>query len=137
MTIKLQRRSKRLFLDVPLVIRGEAKDKSPFQEETFTVTVSAHGALVVLGTQVALGQTVLLANPKGRGEREGTVIFLGPPMRDWPQSASNSRIPRPSSGQSTHPLQTGICRHRRGTPQCASLIPRPGLKAPNLAWTVR
>jgi hypothetical protein len=79
MTIKLQRRSKRLFLDVPLLIRGEAKDKSPFQEETFTVTVSAHGALVVLGTQVTLGQRVLLANPKRQGEREGTVIFLGPP----------------------------------------------------------
>jgi hypothetical protein len=78
-TIKGQRRSKRLLLDVPLVIRGEAEDKSAFQEETFTVIVSAHGALVVLGTKVPLGQKVLLTNPKKRRECEGTVIFLGPP----------------------------------------------------------
>jgi hypothetical protein len=78
-TIKGQRRSKRILLDVPLVIRGEAEDKSPFQEETFTVTVSAHGALVVLGAKVELGQKVLVTNPKKQGEREGTVIFLGSP----------------------------------------------------------
>jgi hypothetical protein len=35
------RRSKRVILDVPLVIRGEAQDKHPFWEETFTLTLSA------------------------------------------------------------------------------------------------
>ncbi|MFY9529723.1 MAG: hypothetical protein WBC04_12005 [Candidatus Acidiferrales bacterium] len=74
-----QRRSKRVILDVPLVIRGEAEDKHPFQEETFTVTVSAHGALVVLERKIALGQKVVLMNPRNWEEREGTIAFLGPP----------------------------------------------------------
>jgi hypothetical protein len=74
-----QRRSRRLLLDLPLVIRGEAEDKRPFQEETFTVTVSAHGALVVLERKVALGQKVVLLNPRNWDEREGTIAFLGPP----------------------------------------------------------
>jgi hypothetical protein len=73
------RRSKRVILDVPLVIRGEAEDKRPFREETFTLTISAHGGLVVLENRVALGQTVVLMNPKTWDEREGTIAFLGPP----------------------------------------------------------
>jgi hypothetical protein len=72
------RRSKRVILDVPLAIRGEAEDNRPFQEETFTMTVSAHGALVVLERKVRLGQKVLLMNPKNWDEREGTITFLGP-----------------------------------------------------------
>lgn len=73
------RRSKRVIVDVPLVIRGEAEDKQPFREETFTLTVSAHGGLVVLENRVALGQKIVLMNPKTWDEREGTVAFLGPP----------------------------------------------------------
>jgi len=73
------RRSKRVILDLPLMIRGETEDKRPFQEETFTLTVSAHGGLVFLENRVALGQKVLLLNPKTRDERECTVAFLGPP----------------------------------------------------------
>jgi len=79
MTDAKTRRSKRVILDVPLVIQGEGEDKRAFQEETFTVTVSAHGALIVLGAKVALGQKVVLRNLKSRDEREGTIAFLGPP----------------------------------------------------------
>jgi hypothetical protein len=73
------RRSKRVILDVPLVIRGEAENKRRFREETFTLTISAHGGLVVLENRVALGQRVMLMNPKTWDEREGTIAFLGPP----------------------------------------------------------
>ena len=58
-------------------IRGASEDDRPFQEETFTVTVSAHGALVMLGTKVAIGQKVTLLNPKTWDEREGRVSFMG------------------------------------------------------------
>ena len=78
-TLSVLRRSKRVFLDVPLVIRGEAKDKRPFREETFTLTVNAHGGLVVLENQVALGQRIVLMNPRTWDEREATIAFLGPP----------------------------------------------------------
>jgi len=73
------RRSKRVILDLPLMIRGETEDNRPFQEETFTLTVSAHGGLVLLENRVALGQKVLLLNPKTWDERECTIAFLGPP----------------------------------------------------------
>lgn len=73
------RRSKRVIIDVPLVVRGEAEDKHLFREETFTLTISAHGGLVVLENRVDLGQKIMLMNPKTWDEREGTVAFLGPP----------------------------------------------------------
>jgi hypothetical protein len=73
------RRSKRVIVDLPLTIRGETDDHRPFQEETFTLTVSAHGGLVLLENRVALGQKVLLLNPKTWDERECTIAFLGPP----------------------------------------------------------
>lgn len=74
-----KRRSERVLLDVPLIVRGEAADKQPFREETFTLTVSAHGALMVLGAKVELGQKVVLRKAKTADECEATVAFLGPP----------------------------------------------------------
>lgn len=81
MAINGKRRSERVLLDVPLIICGNATmtNKEPFREETFTLTVSAHGALVVLASKVELGQTVKLTKIKTTDEREATVAFLGPP----------------------------------------------------------
>lgn len=73
------RRSQRLILDIPLVVRGGAEDHRPFREETFTLTVSAHGGLVVLEHRVALGQKIVLMNPKTWDELEATIASLGPP----------------------------------------------------------
>ena len=73
------RRSKRLILDVPLVIRGKDADQRTFQEENFTLIVNAHGALLMLETKVALGEKLLLMNPKNWHECEGKVAFVGPP----------------------------------------------------------
>lgn len=108
MTEAKARRSKRLILDVPLAIRGESEDKTGFQEETFTVTVSAHGALIVLGAKVALGQKVVLRNLKNRDEREGTIAFLGPPYAGLATVGIQFAVPSPSSGQSVLLHPTGI-----------------------------
>lgn len=74
-----RRRSKRLLLDVPLVVRGEDTETETFEEETFSLSVSAHGALVVLAPKVALGQRVFLKNLKTHGETEGRIARFGPP----------------------------------------------------------
>lgn len=73
-----QRRSERILLDVPVVICGEPADRPAFREETFTLTVSAHGALLMLATKVALGQRLVVMNPQNWDEREARVSYLGP-----------------------------------------------------------
>jgi hypothetical protein len=71
------RRSERVLLDVPVILLGVSADHQSFREETFTVTVSAHGALVMLQTKVALGQKVTLANPENWDERAARVAHVG------------------------------------------------------------
>jgi len=68
-----RRRSQRLVLDVGLVVGGISLENGAFQEETFTISVSAHGALMLLSTKVALGQTLFLRNPRTQNELEGRV----------------------------------------------------------------
>jgi hypothetical protein len=59
------------------MISGKSADQKPFREETFTVTVSAHGALVMLAERVDLGQKLVLMNPSNWDEREGRVAYMG------------------------------------------------------------
>ena len=73
-----RRRSERLSLDVSLIVRGQSVERKAFQEATFTTSVSAHGALVVLSTKVALGETIYLKNPNTQKEMEGRVTRFGP-----------------------------------------------------------
>jgi hypothetical protein len=90
-----QRRSQRLLLDVPLVVRGESVEKQPFREETFTLIVNAHGALVVLAAKVAVGQKVLVMNPKNWEEREGRVAYFGSPYAGLTKVAIEFTQPAP------------------------------------------
>ena len=73
-----RRRSERLFLDVGLIVRGESVEGEVFEEPTFTISISAHGALVVMSTKVVLGQTLFLRNPGIQKEMEGRVTRFGP-----------------------------------------------------------
>jgi hypothetical protein len=73
-----QRRSQRVILDVPLLVRGEDehKHKHAFQEDAMALIVNAHGALVILEASVTVGQKVIVTNVKSGEEREGTVAFV-------------------------------------------------------------
>jgi len=71
-----RRRSLRFPLDVGLVVRGESVEKEAFREETFTISVSAHGALVLLSAKVALGQTLFLKNSETQMDMEGRVTRI-------------------------------------------------------------
>jgi hypothetical protein len=72
-----QRRSERILLDVPIVVYSEGSSHGSFLEETFTVTISAHGALVMLGANVALGQTINVRNALNQNEQEARVAYKG------------------------------------------------------------
>jgi hypothetical protein len=90
-----QRRSERVLLDLPVVISGQFPDQRPFQEETFTVTVSAHGALVMLSTKVALRQKLVVINPTNSDEREGRVAYVGSSHAGLSQVAVEFTQPAP------------------------------------------
>jgi diguanylate cyclase (GGDEF)-like protein len=74
-----RRRSKRTLLDESVVVRGESTDGKHFQEDTFTISVSAHGALLMLGPKVVLGQILLVRNQLTNTEKPARVVRLGDP----------------------------------------------------------
>jgi len=90
-----RRRSPRRLLDVPLIVSGATAENQPFTEETFTISVSAHGALVLLAARVALGQTVVLIKPETRQEQQGRVSRLGAPYGGLAQVAVEFAQPVP------------------------------------------
>ncbi|HUJ83548.1 MAG TPA: hypothetical protein VLW83_16800 [Candidatus Acidoferrales bacterium] len=90
-----QRRSQRVLMDLPVIVSGEFPDHQAFQEETFTVTVSAHGALMMLATKVKLGQRLIVTNPANQDKREGRVAYLGSPHAGLSQVAVEFAQPSP------------------------------------------
>ena len=104
-----QRRSERVLIDVPIVVCGESIGYPAFKEETFTVTVNAHGALLMLASPVRLGQKVRLINQASHESRDARVSYRGadhaglsqvavefaqPSPGFWPVSPAPSSWPR-------------------------------------------
>jgi hypothetical protein len=100
-----RRRSERFLLDVSLVIRGESAEQQPFEEQTFTISVSTYGALVVLAHKVTIGQTLFLKNPETQYETEGRVARLGAPYGGLAQVGIEFPKPAPELWTPTSPLK--------------------------------
>jgi hypothetical protein len=95
MTTTGERRSARVLLDVPLVIWGESPEQQAFREETFTITVSAHGALVMLATKVSPGQRVTLRKLADTIEIRGKIAYAGMPYAGLTQVGIELDRPSP------------------------------------------
>ncbi len=70
-----RRRSQRLFLQVQVVVEGKLAGQAPLNEETHTIVLNAHGALVVLSVSLEQGQIVTLRNTR-TGQKGECVVKL-------------------------------------------------------------
>jgi hypothetical protein len=104
------RRSERVLLDVPVVLLGETADHRAFREETFTVTVSAYGALLMLQAKVALGQKVTLANLENQAEGRARVAYVGGDHAGLAQVGIEFEQPAPGFWTATSPPQNWNAR---------------------------
>src|SRR6266852_9587403 len=59
-----RRRSQRVLMTVPVRVSGQTGVGLPFEEETHTRAISAHGALLLVSAQVYRGQRLTLSNPQ-------------------------------------------------------------------------
>jgi len=98
-------------MDVPIIVSGELPDHRAFREETFTVTVSAHGALMMMATKVALGQKLVVMNPENHDEREARVAYLGRPHAGLSQVAIEFARPSPTFWPVTSPPEDWKAPH--------------------------
>ena len=74
----VRRRSQRVLMQVAVRIRGVDAQGKPVEEETETLAINAHGALVLLRARFTSGTTVFLQHKRTEEEQECHVAFLGP-----------------------------------------------------------
>jgi hypothetical protein len=70
-------RSQRVSISVPILVYGNKKNGEPFQEETHSLVVNAHGGLILLAATVVVEQKLLLTNPKTTQEVLARVVYVG------------------------------------------------------------
>jgi hypothetical protein len=75
-----RRRSMRVLLSVPIDVTGKTKDNQRFEEETRTLVVNAHGALISLAAKVIAGQQVNVNNRATQKSMECRVVYVGNPV---------------------------------------------------------
>ena len=73
-----RRRSQRVLMQVAVRIRGTDAQGKTIEEETETLAINAHGALVLLESRLTSGSKVQLQHKKTQEEHECHVAFLEP-----------------------------------------------------------
>ena len=73
-----RRRSQRVLMQVPVRVRGTDSQGKPFEEETETLAINAHGALILVSARVTSGGKVQMQHKRTQEEEECHVAFLGP-----------------------------------------------------------
>ena len=109
----------RVLLSVPIQVDGKDKEEKDFTEETRTLVVNAHGALISLAMKVRPGQKLVLRNwanpreqdcrvvhvrdnPFGKNEVGVSFPFANPhfwnlefPPPDWTPAADDKKVDKP------------------------------------------
>lgn len=67
----------RVLLSVPIHVSGKTAENKDFTEETRTLVVNAHGALISLAAPVAAGQSITVENRAMNRTLECRVVYLG------------------------------------------------------------
>ncbi len=89
-----RRRSQRVIASVPVVISGETA-KGPFSEETETLIINAHGALVNLAAKVTQGQQLKLKSRTHPEAQSCRVAHVGPTVQGKTQMGLEFTAPAP------------------------------------------
>jgi hypothetical protein len=106
-----RRRSQRVLMQVSVRIRGEDAQGNKFEEETETLAINAHGALVLMKSRLTSGGTVLLQHKRTEEEQECQVAFLGPVRSGKAEVGLEFSAPRPGFWRVAFPPEDWTYRH--------------------------
>lgn len=91
-----KRRSQRVLMQVGVRIRGKDTQGKDFAEDTETLAINAHGALVLLSARVISGSVVYMKHNRTEEEQECHVAFLGPVRSGRAEIGLEFSQPRPT-----------------------------------------
>jgi hypothetical protein len=116
-TTSKERRSSRIFTRIPVRASGKNTQGKKFRENSQTIVINAHGALLYLNEEIGMGNQLVLINPVTEEEQECRVVFLGelsdkgtrvgieflsPSPHFWGVDFAPQDWPAPSSSSPTH-----------------------------------
>jgi len=83
----------------------------PFEEDTYTVAISAHGALILVSTQVYRGQRLSLSNVQTKAALECVVAHINKHQDEPPQIGVEFVLPNPTFWHVAFPPRDWTPRH--------------------------
>jgi hypothetical protein len=89
-----RRRTQRVQIAMPLLVRGKSGEKA-FEEEATTMSISANGCMVMLAARVVRAQEITILNPKTVEELPCTVAFVGRTVQGKTEVAFEFSEPSP------------------------------------------
>jgi hypothetical protein len=107
----VRRRSQRVLMQVPVRIRGTDAQGKTVEEETETLAINAHGALVLLESRLTSGSKVQLQHKKTQEEHECHVAFLGPVRSGKAEIGLEFSSPHPTFWRVAFPPEDWTPRH--------------------------
>jgi len=93
--VGIRRRSQRVLMQVGVRISGTDAQGRTFHEETDTLAINAHGALILLHARITSGSILKMQNNRTREEQDCHVVFLGPVRGEKAEIGLEFADPRP------------------------------------------
>ena len=106
-----RRRSQRVLVTIPVRVSGQSGAALPFEETTHTRAISAHGALILVSTQVYRGQRLTLSNVQTKAALECVVAHIDRHHREHPQVGVEFMLPNPMFWHVAFPPKDWTPRH--------------------------
>lgn len=98
-----RRRSLRVLLSVPVLVSGKNSSGQNFKEETRTLVVNAHGALISLATPVTAGQQIQMSNKATEQSLNCRIVYVSKPQAGRSQMGIEFEKPMASFWQIDFP----------------------------------
>ena len=97
-----RRRSQRVILSIPVTVSG-ATTQGPFSENTQTLVINAHGALVALAAKISHGQQLEIKSATHPEKQACKVVYVGPTVEGKTQFGVEFTKPAPHFWQIAFP----------------------------------
>ena len=111
-----RRRSQRVLMQVAIRVRGNNAQGTAFEEETETLAINAHGALILLQVRLISGNKVMMQHKRTQEEQECQVVFLGPVRSGKSEIGLEFSEPRPSFWRVAFPPEDWTAKHPDARP---------------------
>ena len=106
-----RRRSQRVLMRIPVRVSGQVGPETPIDEETHTVAISAHGAMITLAAPVYRGQRFRVLNVQTNEALECDVVYIEKVAGQQVQVGLEFLLPNPSFWRVAFPPKDWTPRH--------------------------